>query len=162
MDYSRLGKRIGDYPAGSVGATLTQLFRRLALASVVALIILGVMSDEGIDLTRTGVASIVLGSLFGLHLAWRAVTARFGIRRIFLHENGVYATNLFGQQADAVTWDEVTGLREISGQSLVSNFYRLELHRHGSAPMALITIGFKRTLIEAVLHQMQNAGSPSR
>ncbi|KUL25310.1 hypothetical protein [Actinoplanes awajinensis] len=74
----------------------------------------------------------------------------------------MYATNLFGLQADAVTWDEVTGLREMSGQSLVYNFYRLELHRHGSAPMALITIGFKRTLIEAVLHQMQNAGSPSR
>ncbi|BAL87862.1 hypothetical protein AMIS_26420 [Actinoplanes missouriensis 431] len=159
MDISRLGERIGDYPAGGIGALLGQFLRRFAIG----LFVLGVVvsladGDDPAFSTVLPRAILVLAPLFGLHFAWRAVTARLGVNRYRLHENGVYATNLFAQQRDVITWDEVAGVREMSGQSILYNFYRLELHRHGSAPMAIITAGFKRTTVEAVLQRLQKAG----
>ncbi|MGW2721717.1 hypothetical protein [Streptomyces sp. NPDC001492] len=71
----------------------------------------------------------VLLSLFGFTLAWRRLSARFGLRRCSLYTRGLVATGTFGRVRHAVAWSEVTELKWMSNLTLLLAFHRFEIER---------------------------------
>ncbi|MCL8013487.1 hypothetical protein [Streptomyces sp. AS02] len=95
----------------------------------------------------------VVLSLFGLTLAWRGLSARFGLRRCYLYTRGLVVTSTFGRVRHAVAWSEVTELKWMSNLTLLLAFHRFEIERRGAGRVAFLVLGWKPRLVEALQTQ---------
>ncbi|GAA4952759.1 hypothetical protein [Actinoplanes utahensis] len=151
-----LGRRLGDYAAGGVTGVTIQLLRRIVLLFFI-IVLIGTVAEPGAGPSPALAWLITLVSIaYGARIAWHRLTPRQGIRRYYLHEGGLIETGLLGHPQDTITWADVISVREMG---MTDSFTRLELHRHGAAPFAVITLGRRRELQDAVLRRL--SGRPA-
>ncbi|WP_328843442.1 hypothetical protein [Streptomyces sp. NBC_00258] len=158
VDGLGLGEKLGSYPIAGVGGGLAQMARRVGLLLYVVMIVCLVVLAPRAAFAKGAVMTAVVFVLFGLVLAWRRTSARFGLRRCYLYTDGLVVTNLFGGVKDVVAWREVTALNRLSGASLFMVFHRVEIARHGLRPLAFLALGLEPALVEALLSQMAKNG----
>ncbi|MGW6603166.1 hypothetical protein [Streptomyces sp. NPDC055036] len=154
----RLGEKLGSYPIAGVGGGLAQMARRVGVVLYVIVIVCLAAITPPAAFAKGAVMTAVVLVLLGLMLAWRRLSARFGLRRCYLYTNGLVVTNLFGGVQDAVAWSEVTGLNRLSGASVFMTFHRVEIARHGLRPLAFLAMGLKPPLVDALLSQLAKNG----
>ncbi|MGW6288325.1 hypothetical protein [Streptomyces sp. NPDC055107] len=145
-----LGQRIGTYHAVGIVGALAQFAVRTVTLLVVVLIVALVWIRPNSALLKGAVAATVVLVLFGLRLAWRLVTARYGGNRCRLHQGGIAVTGPLGGVRDAVAWREVTGLRRTSSASLLMASHRVEVGRRGGPPLTFTALGLEPALIGAL------------
>ncbi|WP_329126828.1 hypothetical protein [Streptomyces sp. NBC_01465] len=153
-----LGKKLGSYPVAGVAGALAQVARRLGAVLYIILIVCLVAKRPPTAFAKGAVMTAVVFALFGLVLAWRRISARFGLRRCHLHANGLVVTNLFGGIQDAVTWREVTELNRLRAASLLMAFHRFEISRHGRRPLAFLAPGLEPPLVDALQGELAKNG----
>ncbi|MFI1225006.1 MULTISPECIES: hypothetical protein [unclassified Streptomyces] len=153
-----LGQRIGTYNAVRVPGVLAQFALRTITLLVVVLIVALIWIRPNSALLKGAVAAAVVLLLFGLRLVWRALVARLGGNQCRLHRGGIAVTGPLGGVRDAVVWREVTGLRRMSGASLLMAFHRVELERHGRPPLTFTALGLEPALIPVLLQLASRNG----
>ncbi|MFJ4688951.1 hypothetical protein [Streptomyces sp. NPDC088789] len=153
-----LGEKLGSYPIAGVGGGLAQMARRVGVVLYVILIVGLVAVAPPAAFAKGAVMTAVVLVLFGLMLAWRRMSAKFGLRRCYLCTDGLIVTNLFGGVQDAVAWSEVTVLNRLSGASVFMMFHRFEIARHGRRPLAFLAMGLKPPLVDALLNLLAKNG----
>ncbi|MEV1054969.1 hypothetical protein [Streptomyces sp. NPDC049887] len=154
-----LGGERGDYAVAGVPGALGQLLRRsLVLLCVVLVGYAIVARPEWGFLKGVGTAIAVALALCGLNLTWRLLSARFGLRRCYVHEQGLVVTNTLGGVRHAVAWSEVTGLAWMSNLTLLFAFHRFEIERRGARRMAFVALGANPALAAALLQQAEENG----
>ncbi|MCL7380506.1 hypothetical protein [Streptomyces sp. 35G-GA-8] len=153
-----LGEKLGSFPIAGVGGGLAQMARRGGVVLYVIVIVCLAAITPPAAFAKGAVMTAVVLVLFGLTLAWRRLSARFGLRRCYLYSNGLVVTNLFGGVQDAVAWSEVAGLKRLSGASVFMTFHRVEIARHGLRPLAFLAMGLKPPLVDALLSQLAKNG----
>ncbi|WP_327350688.1 hypothetical protein [Streptomyces sp. NBC_01304] len=158
MDGLGLGAKLGSYPVAGVAGGLAQMARRVGLVLYVVIIVCLVAITPPAAFTKGAVMTAVVLVLFGLMLAWRRMSARFGLRRCYLYTDGLVVTNLFGGVQDAVAWSEVTELNRLSGASVFMTFHRVGIARHGLRPLVFLALGVKPPLVDALLSQLVKNG----
>jgi hypothetical protein len=79
--------------------------------------------------------------LFGLRAAWQRASAKLGLRRCYVHTDGLVVTDLFGRVMCTVAWSETTALKRLSAQSVFMAFQRIEIVRRDSQPLAFLALG---------------------
>ncbi|GAQ58610.1 hypothetical protein [Streptomyces acidiscabies] len=141
-----LGRHCGNHPvAGPIGAVL-QMFRRLGLALAALIVVLQVVNKPPNALFKTTVTLAVVLVAYGLRLAWRLLSARFGLSRCYLYTGGLVITNLLGGVRDAVAWSDVTTLNRSAGFAAGATFNRFVLSRNGRPPVTFLALGLTPAL----------------
>ncbi|MGW6741557.1 M20/M25/M40 family metallo-hydrolase [Streptomyces sp. NPDC055025] len=158
MDRLGLGEKLGSYPIAGVGGSLAQMARRVGVVLYVIMIVCLAAITPPAAFAKGAVMTAVVFVLFGLMLAWRRMSARFGLRRCCLYTHGLVVTNLLGGVQDAVAWSEVTELNRLSGASVFMTFHRVEVARRGLRPLAFLALGLKPPLVDALLSQLAKNG----
>ncbi|MFJ4499507.1 hypothetical protein [Streptomyces sp. NPDC088864] len=153
-----LGQLHGSYAIAGIGGALLQMARRgLVALAVVVLVMLSVRKPPAAFIKGAVTVATVL-AMYGLMLAWRRATTRFGIKRCYLLTDGLIVTNLFGGVRDVVRWSSMTGLNQTATLSVWLTFHRFEIARHGSAPLAFLALGRNPALATALLSQATRNG----
>ncbi len=67
-------------------------------------------------------------------------------------------TNLFGRVRHMVAWGDVAALNHMSNLSPLPAFHRFEIVRRGAKPVALLALGMKSDLPEALLSEAARGG----
>ncbi|MFJ2706085.1 hypothetical protein ACIO3R_23155 [Streptomyces sp. NPDC087428] len=158
VDGFGLGERFGSYPIAGVGGGLAQMARRVGVALYVSLIICLATIRPPAAFAKGAVMTAVVLVLFGLMLAWRRMSVRFGLRRCYVYEDGLVVTNLFGGVQDAVAWSEVTALNRYIGASVFMTLHRFEIARHGLRPLVILALGLKPPMVDALLSRLAKNG----
>ncbi|MFJ1896891.1 MULTISPECIES: hypothetical protein [unclassified Streptomyces] len=153
-----LGEKLDSYPIAGVAGGLTQMARRAGVVLYVILIIGLIAIRPPAAFAKGSVLTAVVFVLFGLTLAWRRMSARFGLRRCYVYADGLVVTNLFGGVQDTVAWSEVTVLNRSMGASVFMAFHRFEIARHGLRPLAFLALGLKPPIVDALLNQLARNG----
>ncbi|RYJ21813.1 hypothetical protein CU044_6197 [Streptomyces sp. L-9-10] len=76
-----LGEKLGSYPIAGVGGGLAQMARRVGVMLYVVIIVCLIAITPPAAFAKGAVMTAVVVVLFGLMLAWRRTSARFGLRR---------------------------------------------------------------------------------
>lgn len=152
------GEARGNYAVAGLGGGLAQLGRRLLLGLCLALLVSLVYIRPTAAFTKGAITISVALVAIGLRWAWGRASARFGLRRCYLFRDGLVITGLFGQPRRAVPWAEVMGMQMMTSQSLFMAFYRFEITRRGSRPVAFLALGFQPPLVEPLLSQAAENG----
>ncbi|MGW2572579.1 hypothetical protein [Streptomyces sp. NPDC001537] len=148
-----LGEERGSYAVAGPWSALSQFARRLLAGLVVVLLVRLVVVSPGIQKGVITMGSVTL-SVFGLTLAWRGLSARFGLRRCYLYTRGLVVTGTFGRVRHAVAWSEVTELKWVAANmTLLLVFHRCEIERRGAGRVAFLALGIKPPLVEALRTQ---------
>ncbi len=145
-----LGEERGTYAVAGLWGALAQLARRLLAGLFVALLVCMVVISPRFQKGVITMGTVML-SLFGLTLAWRGISARFGLRRCYLYTRGLVVTGTFGRVRHAVAWSEVTELKWMANPTLLLAFHRFEIERRGAGRVAFLALGIKPRLVEALV-----------
>ncbi|MEU6067691.1 hypothetical protein ABZ864_25325 [Streptomyces sp. NPDC047082] len=145
-----LGEERGTYAVAGLWGALAQLARRLLAGLFVALLVCMVVISPRFQKGLITMGTVML-SLFGLTLAWRGISARFGLRRCYLYTRGLVVTGTFGRVRHAVAWSEVTELKWMANPTLLLAFHRFEIERRGAGRVAFLALGIKPPLVEALV-----------
>lgn len=157
-----LGRSRRTYAITGVIGSLGQLAQRgLMLVLALCLVALVCFRPPSVLLKGAVVTALLLAA-WGIGPAWRRVSADLQINRCHLYPGGVVVTDLFGQVRDAVTWAEVSTLKRSYGAVLLTVINRVELTRHGAAPLALVALGADPDLVKALQEQATRRGIPQR
>lgn len=158
QDIDQLGQRLGSYPISGVTGAVLQVFRRFVVGGCGALVVCLVAIRPSSTVLKVVVTIAVAVGLLGLRAAWQRASARFGLRRCYVHTDGLVVTDLFGRVMDSVAWSETTGVKRLSAQSVFMAFQRVEIVRRNSPPVAFVALGLKPALIEALQVQAAEHG----
>lgn len=158
QDIDRLGQRLGSYPIAGVAGAVLQVFRRFVVGGCAAVVVCLVAIRPSSTVLKIVVTIAVAVGLLGLRAAWQRVSARFGLRRCYLHTDGLVVTDLFGGVMHSVAWSETTGLKRLSAQSVFMAFQRVEIVRRDAPPLAFLAPGLQPALVEALLVQAAEHG----
>ncbi|MFF7975760.1 hypothetical protein [Streptomyces sp. NPDC007905] len=146
-----LGEERGSYAVAGLCGALAQLARRFLAGLFVVLLVCMVVISSGFQKGVITMGAVML-SLFGLTLAWRGLSARFGLRRCYLYTRGLVVTGTFGRVRHAVAWSEVTELKWMAANmTLLLAFHRFEIERRGAGRVAFLALGIKPRLVEALV-----------
>ncbi|MFI2765612.1 hypothetical protein ACH5A3_43560 [Streptomyces echinatus] len=147
-----LGEERGGYAVAGLWGALAQLARRFLAGVFVALLVCLVVLSSGFQKGVITMGAVML-SLFGLTLAWRGLSARFGLRRCYLYTRGLVVTSTFGRVRHVVAWTEVTELKWMSNLTLLLAFHRFEIEQRGAGRVAFLALGIKPQLVDALQTQ---------
>ncbi|MCX4679496.1 hypothetical protein OG413_30140 [Streptomyces sp. NBC_01433] len=152
------GEARGDYAVAALGGALAQLGRRLLIGLCLVLLVALVYIRPTAAFTKGAITISAALVAIGLRWAWGRASTRFGLRRCYLFRDGLVITGLFGQPRRAVAWADVMGMQMMVSQSLFLAFYRFEIIRRGSRPVAFLALGFQPPLVEPLLSQAAENG----
>lgn len=160
IDRLGLGNRCGDHPVAGVAGGVLQMFRRLGTGlAVFAIVMLCVRKPEHALLKGTIVVGAML-VVYVLRLAWRRLSARFGLGRCYLYTGGLVVTGLLGGVRGAMAWTDVTSLHRSVGTMAwaTMTFNRFVISCGRSAPLTFLALGLNPPLVAALTDRAARNG----
>ncbi|MET8974583.1 hypothetical protein ABZX85_03100 [Streptomyces sp. NPDC004539] len=146
IDRLGLGNRCGDHPVAGVTGAVLQMFRRLGVGLAALVVVMLFVNRPENALTK---GAITVGAVLGvyvLRLAWRRLSARFGLSRCYLYTGGLVVTGLLGGIRGAVPWSDVTSLNRSAGMVAVGTFNRFVISRTRATPLTFLSLGLNPAL----------------
>ncbi len=158
VDGLGLGAARGSHAVSGVTGAVAQVGRRLLIGLCVGVLVaLAFIRPPEAPAKAIGTAAVLLAVL-GLVRLWRQLAARLGLSRCYLFAGGLVVTGPLGRVRAVVPWTEVTSLHQMSTQSLLMAFHRVELVRRGARTLALVILGLDPALVPALLAQAAENG----